>query len=262
MSDAVLFTCPRCGAHRQLDTRPADERVRCLRCAVFSPHAGRLFNSADWKAAQDPYRMAAVLTGLGREPSERKWRLLACAIGRTSFDWCRNPWFRDALAAAAAWADSGEPPPGSRPCAEELGRMDIPDRFVTEDDSNGRPSNWRPNRLERLGWVRIALRALAADPQLRPGDLAATNRAFAANLLRDLVTNPFGAPGWNREWSTSTARELAAHIYASGEFGAMPILADALQDAGCENRHVLKHARVEKLHARGCWLLDAVLGRS
>jgi hypothetical protein len=69
-------------------------------------------------------------------------------------------------------------------------------------------------------------------------------------------------PTWNRDWFTTTVSTLAAQIYASHEFSALPILADALQDAGCDDEQILTHCRGSKPHARGCWVLDAILGRS
>jgi hypothetical protein len=63
------------------------------------------------------------------------------------------------------------------------------------------------------------------------------------------------------DWCTDTARALARQMYDRREFSAMPILADALQDAGCENDDVLNHCRdPRQVHVRGCWVLDAVLG--
>ena len=41
----------------------------------------------------------------------------------------------------------------------------------------------------------------------------------------------------------------------------MPILADALQDAGCDNDTILCHCRTEQTHFRGCWVVDLVLGK-
>jgi hypothetical protein len=56
---------------------------------------------------------------------------------------------------------------------------------------------------------------------------------------------------------------LAQGIYTDRDFSAMPILADALQDAGCENDDVLAHCRdANQLHARGCWVLDLLLGKT
>jgi hypothetical protein len=50
-------------------------------------------------------------------------------------------------------------------------------------------------------------------------------------------------------------------MYDSCEFGGMPILADALQDAGCDNADVLDHCREPGEHARGCWVIDLLLGK-
>jgi hypothetical protein len=52
-----------------------------------------------------------------------------------------------------------------------------------------------------------------------------------------------------------------AAIYDSRDFSAMPILADALQDAGCENTDILDHCRGSGPHVRGCWVVDLVLGK-
>ncbi len=262
MSDAVLFSCPRCGAYRHLAARPTDERVRCLGCEVFSPHDGRLFGRPDWKATNDPFRMAEVLAALEREPGVRKRRLLTCGFGRTVFDWCRNPWFRDALDAAETWADAGERPNGVPRSRVKLRELDVPGQSVPDGSSLWALAPWSRDRLERLGWVRVALRATDDDPRLWPNDVAPANRAVAAALVRDLVPNPFGSPEWNPEWSTAAARDLAEYIYTRRAFDVMPILADALQDAGCENARVLNHCRADKTHARGCWVLDAILGLS
>jgi len=50
-------------------------------------------------------------------------------------------------------------------------------------------------------------------------------------------------------------------MYEAREFSAMPILADALQDAGCDNEDVLSHCREPGTHVRGCWVVDLLLGR-
>jgi hypothetical protein len=51
-------------------------------------------------------------------------------------------------------------------------------------------------------------------------------------------------------------------MYDDREFSAMPILADALQDAGCDDEDVLTHCRDTSLaHVRGCWVVDLVLGK-
>jgi hypothetical protein len=51
-------------------------------------------------------------------------------------------------------------------------------------------------------------------------------------------------------------------MYGSRDFAPMPILADVLQDAGCSHPDILAHCRGDGPHARGCWVLDLILGKS
>jgi hypothetical protein len=81
-------------------------------------------------------------------------------------------------------------------------------------------------------------------------------------LVRDIFGNPFRPVAFAPAWRTDTVLALAKQMYASREFGAMPILADALQDAGCDNPDVLDHCRdTAATHVRGCWVVDLVLGK-
>jgi hypothetical protein len=64
------------------------------------------------------------------------------------------------------------------------------------------------------------------------------------------------------EWRSDTALSLAKHLYETRDFAQMPILADALQDAGCDNADILNHCRdADQVHVRGCWAVDLVLGK-
>jgi len=62
-------------------------------------------------------------------------------------------------------------------------------------------------------------------------------------------------------WLTGTVTSLAQAIYDERAFDRLPILADALEDAGCTNQDILAHCRQPGEHCRGCWALDLVLGR-
>ena len=85
----------------------------------------------------------------------------------------------------------------------------------------------------------------------------------ASHLLRDIFGNPFRPVAFDPNWRTDTALSLARVMYESREFGAMPILADALQDAGCEHTDILNHCRDPNgVHVRGCWVVDLVLGKN
>lgn len=81
-------------------------------------------------------------------------------------------------------------------------------------------------------------------------------------LLRDIFGNPFRPVTFSPEWRTDTAVVLARTMYEARDFGAMPILADALQDAECEDDDILGHCRdTHQVHVRGCWCVDLVLGK-
>jgi hypothetical protein len=86
--------------------------------------------------------------------------------------------------------------------------------------------------------------------------------ARMADALRDIFGNPFRPPAFDPAWRTSDAVALARQMYESRDFGAMPVLADALQDAGCDCEDLLAHCRDASLtHVRGCWVVDLVLGK-
>ena len=73
---------------------------------------------------------------------------------------------------------------------------------------------------------------------------------------------PFRPVTFSPSWRTDTAIVLARTMYASRDFSGMPILADALQDAGCDNDYILETlSRGPGLHIRGCWVVDLVLGK-
>lgn len=89
-----------------------------------------------------------------------------------------------------------------------------------------------------------------------------SDRAFQARLIRCIFGNPFRPVAFDPQWLTSTVTHLAHGIYDDRAFDRMPILADALQDAGCENDDILNHCRDPKgIHARGCWVVDLILGK-
>jgi hypothetical protein len=83
-------------------------------------------------------------------------------------------------------------------------------------------------------------------------------------LLRDILGNPFCPrvidPHW-LTWNDGTVAKLAENIYAERTFDRLPILADALEEAGCTDADILGHCRSDGPHARGCWVIDLLLGK-
>jgi hypothetical protein len=105
--------------------------------------------------------------------------------------------------------------------------------------------------------------AAAAGHREHPvGCNVGTHKAMVlmCDRLRDIFGNPFRPVSFDPSWRTGTVVTVARQMYESRVFGAMPILADALQDAGCDNTHILNHCQdVSLTHVRGCWVVDLVL---
>lgn len=110
-------------------------------------------------------------------------------------------------------------------------------------------------------------------------DRASSAMARAADLVRDIFGNPFRpvtlcgvTEGISRTEPTPdclncdailtpTVRNLAGRIYDDRDHAAMPVLADALEDAGCTEATILGHLRTQGPHVRGCWVIDLLLGK-
>jgi hypothetical protein len=101
---------------------------------------------------------------------------------------------------------------------------------------------------------------LGEDDDVWNGPTYEAESTAHCNIIRDIFGNPFRPITFSPSWRTDTAVSLARQMYESREFSAMPILADALQDAGCDNEDVLNHCRdANQVHVRGCWVVDLVL---
>ncbi|WP_020470576.1 hypothetical protein [Zavarzinella formosa] len=92
--------------------------------------------------------------------------------------------------------------------------------------------------------------------------LSQTELNACCRLMREIFGNPFRPIVIDPSWLTFDVRMIAAGAYEDRAFNRLPILADALQDAGCENEDILSHLRGDGPHVRGCWVLDLILGKS
>jgi hypothetical protein len=83
-------------------------------------------------------------------------------------------------------------------------------------------------------------------------------------ILRDIFGNPFVPvaidPTW-LAWNDGIVFKLAQGIYDDRAFDQLPILADALEEAGCSNVDILSHLRGPGSHVRGCWPVDLCLDK-
>jgi hypothetical protein len=105
-------------------------------------------------------------------------------------------------------------------------------------------------------------------PERTPEPIEAARRARSCkqcDVLRDIVGDPFRPSAcidarW-LAWNDGAISKLAQVIYEDRAFDRLPLLADALEDAGCSDADLLGHLREPGLHVRGCWATDLLLGR-
>ena len=234
---------------------------------------GRAMTEGEWLASTDPevmlgrvrnYKPPPIVVRQLPEPRrDRKLRLFAAAC-------CRHVWLRipiavkDAIQAVELFVDG-------RLGSDVFRVATIYHPPVAGDESN--ESGGQISRLMRgIGYFNGSLwhadHVAAIDDLSRACAELGTRYPFErtrnvhADLLRDIFGNPFRPVTFDETWRTTTARQLAQQMYDSRDFSAMPILADALQDAGCENADILDHCRGPGPHVRGCWVVDLVLGKS
>jgi hypothetical protein len=81
------------------------------------------------------------------------------------------------------------------------------------------------------------------------------------SLVHEVFGNPFRKAKVIGRWKTEAVVGLARGVYDSRDFSAMPVLADALEDASCEHADIINHCRNAGPHVRGCWVVDAILGK-
>jgi hypothetical protein len=230
-----------------------------------------------------------------RRPNGRKYLLLACALARRLHVCHFNPLGLRVLDAAERFAVA-QPRKGVkthiwrevvRPAVPEL-----PDPHPPRETMGA--GSWLPLLAGRLGTlstvnyadINALLGVLMARVQERARDAAwhelrgrppparsyaelvadqlAAATATACDTIREVCADPLRPPAFDPGWllcNHGAARHIAEGIQASGNFAELPILADALEDAGCRDTTLLAHCREGKNHAPGCWALDLVLGK-
>jgi hypothetical protein len=216
-------------------------------------------NERTWQKSANPRQM---LEYLGRWASERKRRLLTCAC-------CRRRW--------ALLTDER-----SRRAVETVELHAV--GLATEEamygllypSGNGMPGRARAVPGLGLGHgIVVEVLQSAIHPRKLPRMLhmlqvrrnidANAERAAQCDLIRELFGNPYRPKGIYPEWRPKhdgALVRLAESMYRDVRFDDLPILADALEDAGCGNADMLAHCRAGGDHVRGCWVVDLVLGMS
>ncbi|WP_232068348.1 hypothetical protein [Gemmata obscuriglobus] len=229
-------------------------------------------NETEWLTAREPWGMIAFIR---ESASRRKLRLFACACCRQVLNPFAPPLVERAVTAAEMFADG------------EVGHSALlQTRAVVAPASNAAR---RANVGSRVGYLchlwdaclaacwdgweadaaddaALATARAAADVPwpatgTPPADFYA-ELANQADLLRDIFGNPFTSCGLEPEWLTDTVIGMARSIYTEYTFDQLPVLADALQDAGCDSDPILNHCRSEREHVRGCWVVDLLLSKA
>lgn len=241
---------------------------------------------AEWNACNTPKPMLKSLRG---NISVRKLRLFAVACcrriwhllpderSRRAVDWSEE--FADGLANHPGLAAvSAEAHTACGPTPHPLINISFMLARVTFTGKVGQMGECAVAALMRgdffSPWSDIPFMASAAVAEAAPGfcgwwkgltaSEAARNREDEAQacLLRCIVGPRFFRPvSVDPAWLKSPLPQLAESIYADRAFDHLPILADALEEAGCTDTDILKHCRQPGEHVRGCWVVDLLLGK-
>jgi hypothetical protein len=213
--------------------------------------------------------------------SPRKLRLFGCACCRRIWDAIPDERSRDAVVVAESFAD------GTTGLAElDEARVRADDAYfeyaqapvppftayyatractsvalpIEGDGAQGWTVAVTVQQMQRMVAAGEPLPAVPPHPIV--SDTMNAEKETMAAILRDIFWSPFQRIPFNAAWLTSDVLALARGIYEERAFDRMPILADALQDAGCNSDDVLNHCRdVNQPHVRGCWVVDLLLGK-
>jgi hypothetical protein len=222
---------------------------------------------AEWLTSNDP---EAMLEFLGEKASERKLRLFAVACVRRLWHLLGRD-VRWVVSQAEADAD------GTAPCPDVavVGWTGLEDpqqpaekaaRYIDASDASFAARAASLDAVEAVVEASTGGRewAVPVAAQHLVDGLRKREWACQADLLRCIFDNSFWPitldPAW-RAWHDGLLASMARQMYDSRDFRDMPILADALEEAGCDDPDILGHCRQPGPHVRGCWVVDAVLGR-
>lgn len=207
----------------------------------------------------------------GRE-GLRKRRLFASACCRQVWDALPDERFRIAVEAVDRAADAPELADEIdawtailAPLIKALGVVDLLSRYPGHPDAARHASEqvhlselipevslWN---MDRRHAAEATMAALRADWGWLAWMAFGGLKQHHCAILRDLFGNPFRPVQMNPRWFTTIVQALSEQIYQERDFALMPLLGDALQDAGCACTEILDHC-TEQVHVRGCWLID------
>src|SRR5262245_2174796 len=211
---------------------------------------------AKWLACTHPLEM---LGHFDEQMCRRKARLLACAC-------CRRLWAvlsrssQDLLSTAERYAD-WEATKGELPAnLKAAHRLDTPDRAVALTAYRHAGFSTFMEAIFFAGGV-MARGRLGFDYWKALADERAAQALIVRDIFGPLPFRPVTIDAAWRSWNHGIVPALARRIYEVRAYSELPILADALEDAGCTYEDILTHCRSEGPHSLGCWVVDAILGK-
>ena len=208
-------------------------------------------------ASLDPLK---VLGHLGGKASDRKLRLVSASCLRR-VEQLLDERSRAAVEALERRADDPQADEPALAVEEAIALEEVALRVAVASVA---PESIAATAVQSLATLNFAF---WHNPHFTTGQVVLlTTPAIGREEQTGLLACILGLGQYTREaapsWLTSTVTALAEQMYESRDFSLMPILGDALQDAGCENADILAHCRGEGPHARGCWVVDLLLGKS
>jgi hypothetical protein len=236
---------------------------------------------AEWVACADPERMLAFLVprerGRPARVSDRKVRLFEVACCRRIWPLITGGPWREAVVLAERYADGEVGDRGRRAAASKARPTQMLMGLPTLNAGVAalRTTEKTCGKTYFLGNASAAV-AYAANRSDRPFAQGVRYRAARSTemnaqvgLARCVFGNPFRPVTMAPAWRTPDVIGLAQAAYEnrilpSGGLDQqhLTILADALEDAGCSDRALLDHLRGPGVHVRGCWAVDALLGKT
>jgi hypothetical protein len=199
--------------------------------------------------------------------SRRRFRLFGVACCRELDRWLTHPRVGSVLAAVERYADGQIKDEALGKWNREAGQMR--DTCDTRKKRMGFLPEWIAYHAvayvstsnKYFGWSVVADQILR-HPEVFGDKFINELRLRFPVLLRDIYGNPFRPVTLNPAWRTLNVTALAQAIYDDRRFDDLPILGDALEDAGCTDAAILSHCRDPGPHVRGCWVVDLLLGKS
>jgi len=203
-----------------------------------------------WLTSTDPQPMLEYIQG---RASDRKLRLFAVECCRRIWDRIISDSARNVVEVVERHAD------GLASRQDALSAAAEAEGNSFNYDTTTYRASAAAETLVMVGNRTRSCQVVAACAAYAAGD--ASEPRIQSELLRHIFGNPFRPVLVDPRWFTSTAVGLARTVYEECAFDRLPILADALEEAGCDEPAVLDHCRSDGPHVRGCWAVDLVLGK-